>query len=148
LIGTGLTSAASPRVHISSTCKVGQKLGVSLPLLTCFPSAWPSRLLYRRGRKSRRDLWITLYLSETFLILRIIQPDMTKMYIALRVNYPSFLSDPNETLFFSTDYRKILKYNILWKSVQWQPSCSMRRDGWTDRHYEDKKRFSQFCDGA
>jgi len=43
------------------TCKVGQKLGVSLPLLTCSPSAWPSRLLYRRGRKSRRDLRITLY---------------------------------------------------------------------------------------
>ena len=32
---TGLTSAASPGVDISSTCKVGQKLGVSLPLLTC-----------------------------------------------------------------------------------------------------------------
>jgi len=48
----------SARVHISSTCKVGQKLGVSLPVLTCSPSAWPSRLLYRRGRKSRRDLWI------------------------------------------------------------------------------------------
>ena len=58
---TGLTSAASPRVDISSTCKVGQKLGVSLPLLTCSPSAWPSRLLYRRGQKSRMDLWITLY---------------------------------------------------------------------------------------
>ena len=28
---TGLTSAASPRVGTSSTCKVGQKLGVSLP---------------------------------------------------------------------------------------------------------------------
>ena len=28
---TGMTSAASPRVDISSTCKVGQKLGVSLP---------------------------------------------------------------------------------------------------------------------
>jgi hypothetical protein len=36
---TGLTSAASPRVNISSNCKVGQKLGVSLPLLTCSPSA-------------------------------------------------------------------------------------------------------------
>jgi hypothetical protein len=36
---TGLTSAASPRVDISSTCKVGQKLGVSLPLLPCSPSA-------------------------------------------------------------------------------------------------------------
>jgi hypothetical protein len=58
---TGLTSAVSPRVDISSTCKVGQKLGVSLPLLTCSPSAWPSQLLYCRGRKSHRDLWITLY---------------------------------------------------------------------------------------
>jgi hypothetical protein len=66
---TGLTSAASPRVHISSTCEVGQKLGISLPLLTCSPSAWPSRLLYRRGRKSRRDLWITLY------ILPVMWPD-------------------------------------------------------------------------
>jgi len=51
-----LTSAASPRVDISSTCKVEQKIGVSLPLLTCSPSASPSRSLYRRGRKSRRDL--------------------------------------------------------------------------------------------
>ena len=58
---TGLTSATSPRVNIPSTSKVGQKLGVSLPLLTCSPSVWPSRLLYRRGRKSRRDLRITLY---------------------------------------------------------------------------------------
>ena len=49
------------REDISSTCRVGQKLGVPLPLLTCSPSAWPSRLLYRRGRKSRRDLWIILY---------------------------------------------------------------------------------------
>ena len=38
-----------------------RNLRVSLPLLTCSPSAWPSRLLYRRGRKSRRDLWIILY---------------------------------------------------------------------------------------
>ena len=55
-----VTSAASTRVNISSTCKLGKNLGVSLPLLTCSPSAWPSRLLYRRDRKSRRDLWITL----------------------------------------------------------------------------------------
>jgi hypothetical protein len=69
---TGLTSAASPRVDISSTCKVGQKLGVSLPLLTCSPSAWPSRLLYRRGRKSRRDLWITLYIKTLWLLFYIV----------------------------------------------------------------------------
>jgi hypothetical protein len=64
---TGLTSSASPRVDTSSTCKVGQKHGVSLPLLTCSPLAWQSRLLYRRGRKSRRDLRITLYFAK-FLI--------------------------------------------------------------------------------
>ena len=32
---TGFKSAASPRLDISSTCKVGQKFGVPLPLLTC-----------------------------------------------------------------------------------------------------------------
>jgi hypothetical protein len=48
------------RKELSSTCKVGQKLGVSLPLLTCFPSAWPSRLPYR-CRTARRDLWIAMY---------------------------------------------------------------------------------------
>jgi len=34
---------------------------VPLPLLTYSTSAWPSWLLYRRGRKSQRDLWVTLY---------------------------------------------------------------------------------------
>jgi hypothetical protein len=61
---TGLISAASPRVDISSICKVGQKIGMSLPLLTCSPLAWPFLLLYRRGRKSWRDLWINLYCRE------------------------------------------------------------------------------------
>jgi hypothetical protein len=66
---TGFTSAASPRVDISSTCKVGKKFGVSLPLLTSSPSAWPSRLLYRGGRKCRRDLWIILYINHILTIL-------------------------------------------------------------------------------
>lgn len=34
---TGLMSAMSPRVNILSTCKVGEKLGVSHPLLICSP---------------------------------------------------------------------------------------------------------------
>jgi hypothetical protein len=76
---TGLTSAASPRVAISSTCKVGQKLGLSHPLLTCSPSAWPSRLLYSSGRKFRRDLWITLYIITIFIFITEIRKTSGKL---------------------------------------------------------------------
>jgi len=36
--------------------------------------------------------------------------------------------------------KKVLRYQISWKSVQWEPSYSMR----TDRHDEADSRFSQF----
>jgi hypothetical protein len=35
--------------------------------------------------------------------------------------------------FFSTHLRKMLKYEISWKSIQCEPSCSMRRGGRTDK---------------
>ena len=75
---TGLSFAASPTVDISSTCKVGQKLGVPLPLLTCSPSAWPNRLLYLRGRRSRRDVWITLYKNH-YPILQVWKEDSSSI---------------------------------------------------------------------
>ena len=49
---------------------------------------------------------------------------------------------------FPRHIRKILKYQIPWKSVQWEPSCSMRTDRQTDRHDEANSRFSQFCERA
>jgi hypothetical protein len=58
----------SRKEHISVQ-RIGQKLGVPLLLLTCSSSAWLSRLLYRRGRKSRRDLRITLCLKTRHKLL-------------------------------------------------------------------------------
>jgi len=48
--------------------------------------------------------------------------------------------------FFSADIRKLFKYQISWTSIQWEPNCSMRADGWTNRHDEANSRFSQICE--
>jgi hypothetical protein len=39
------------------------------------------------------------------------------MYIGLHVKYPLFLSDINEAWILSVDFRKMLNYEISWKSV-------------------------------
>ena len=83
------------------------------------------------------------FFSEKFLILKKNEQDMIKMYISLHVNYPLFLFDLNETWTLATDFRKLLMYHICWKSVHWDPSCSMRT-GQTDRHEEAKSPFLQF----
>ena len=61
---------------------------------------------------------------------------------------PLLLLDFNETWIFCTDFRKILKYQISFKSDQCETSCSMRTDGQTYRHKDARRRFSQFCGRA
>jgi hypothetical protein len=54
------------------------------------------------------------------------------MYVGLHVKYWLFLPDFNETLILPTDFRKILKYQISQKSVQWEQSFSLLTDGRAD----------------
>ena len=65
-----------------------------------------------------------------------------KVYWSSR-KVPTFLSDFNETLILSTYFQKF-KYQILWKSVQLEPSCSMRTDRRTRRSQQSF--FTIFCE--
>ena len=55
-----------------------------------------------------------------------------KRFLVFHVKYTSFLSDFKETRILSKDFLKVLKYQIPWKSVQWEPIFSMWTDGRTD----------------
>jgi hypothetical protein len=89
--------------------------------------------------------WFSLQLLyKIFFIREIPERDMMKIYIGLHVKYPFLLSDFNKTWFASTDFRNIFKHKILWKSVQWEPSCSM----WTDGRRDITKLIVAFCNFA
>ena len=65
------------------------------------------------------------------------------MFIGLNVKYPFVCHVFMKLEFSRKNFEKILKYETSWKSVQWEPSCFMRK-GRRTRHDEANSRFSQF----
>ena len=86
--------------------------------------------------------WFSLQLlPETFLILRRIQRDVIINVRRSSCKVPLFLSDCNKTWIFSTDFRKILKYQ-----TSWNPSNGSRafQCGQMDRRVDMTKPIVTF----
>jgi len=117
--------------------------------VACFSTLSHKRHDFRKKKVIEAKMCLLIFskmLSETFLILSRIQ-----RYIIINVHRSSckihfIFSYFNETWFFSTDFRIILKYQISWKSIHWEPSYFPfgQRDRQTDRHNEANSGFSQF----
>ena len=125
---------------------------VECSALHYFPKLSHKRHDFRERKKllnAKYVFWYSLHLlSETLLIPNINEWGMIKIYIGLHVKYPLFLSDFNDTWIFSTDFRKILTYQVPWKSVQWEQSCSMWADGRSDRRTDKTKLIVAFRNTA
>ena len=75
--------------------------------------------------------------SETFFFLRKNKSDRIKNASLSSCKVTVILFHCDENLIFLTEFRKMLKYQIQWKSIQWEPSCLMgterQLDGRTDK---------------
>ena len=71
-------------------------------------------------------------LVRTISILRRTDRGIIVIVLRLHVKCPLVLLDFSEIWGFSTDILQIFKYQILYKSVEWEPNCCMRTDRQTD----------------
>jgi hypothetical protein len=89
-----------------------------------------------------------LIFSTTFvrnIIVRRTERDIIIYVPRSSCKVPVVLSHFTESWIFSTDFGKILKHKVSWKSVQREPSWSMRADGQTDQHDEAIVAFRNFA---
>ena len=94
-------------------------------------------------------LVFSTFMSEAFLILRQTEQDMVKNVHWSSHKIPVILVRFLMKLDFSQHiFKKIHKNQISWKSVHWEPSCSMHTYGWPDgqrdRHDEANSSFCNF----
>ena len=74
--------------------------------------------------------WFSLKLTETFLILRRIQPNIIIHLHTYLCKVAVILVRFSWNMIFLQIFNKILKYEISWKYIQGKSRCCMRTNGW------------------
>jgi hypothetical protein len=101
-------------------------------LYNIFPHYLIKGTIHEKVTELKHVFWFPLQRSsETFLILRRNEWNLTKNVYWSSRKVPVILVRLNKAWVFSANFRKIPKYQISWKSVQWEPRCSMWTDGRT-----------------
>jgi hypothetical protein len=92
--------------------------------------------------------WFSLQLiSETFIILRN-ERDIIINIPRCSCRVPVILVRFNKKWIVYKHFRRVLEYQISWKSVQWEQRCSMRSYRRAEKHHKFNSRFSKFQERA
>ena len=123
---------------------------IILSSVACPAVPYVSILPYNDFRKKFLNIkcFFLFYLQlsfETFLNLKRIQQETVIRTQVFKSSIHSlFVSYFNETWIFSTNYWKILTYEIFWTSDLWEPIFSARTDRQTDRQTDMTRRIVAF----
>jgi len=102
--------------HSCNHCCSGKTTSIAYSGCVCFSALSHKRDNFRKTKVIDYKLYVSISstnLSETLLILRRTERHVIKKVIGFHVKYLSILSDFNESWIFSTDFRKILKHQLL-----------------------------------